>query len=253
LLWISDNGDQMAQSKESVLLKISGESLSGKGEFGISRPPLESMVREIRMAREALDLHLVIVIGGGNILRGTNIKNSVFQEDTAVADYMGMLATMINCLCFRKILTQHGIESRVLSAIRCDNVCEPYHYEVALSHLEKGRVVILAGGSGMPNLSTDMTMVMRAKELGIPVVLKGTKVDGIYTENPTNNSSAVFIPQISHDDYLALDLKIVDFEAVGFARRHKMAIRVFNFFGEGNLKRVLVGKNIGSVIGGIQE
>ena len=238
----------MSQNKETVLLKISGESLSGKGQFGISRPPLESMVHEILMARETLDLRLVIVIGGGNILRGTDIKNSVFKEDTAVADYMGMLATMINCLCFRRILTQHNIESRVLSAIRCDDVCEPYHYEVALSHLEKGRVVILAGGSGMPNLSTDMTMVMRAKELGVPIVLKGTKVDGIYTENPINNSNAVFIPKISHDDYLALNLKIINFEAVGFAREHNMPIRVFNFFKASNFSRVLSGENIGSVI-----
>jgi len=236
------------QEKETVLLKISGESLSGQGKFGISRPPLEFMIHEIQTAMETLNIGLAIVIGGGNILRGADLKKNVFEEDTAAADYMGMLATMINCVGFKKKLKQHGVESRVMSAIRCDDVCEPYHYEVALSHLEKGRVVILAGGSGMPNLSTDMTMVMRAKELEIQTVLKGTKVDGIYTENPINNLNAVFIPQISHDDYLALNLKIINFEAVGFAREHHIPIRVFNFFKEGNLRQVLVGKNIGSVI-----
>ncbi|OGN03194.1 MAG: hypothetical protein A2651_02165 [Candidatus Yanofskybacteria bacterium RIFCSPHIGHO2_01_FULL_42_12] len=238
----------MNQEKETVLLKISGESLSGQGKFGISRPPLEFMIHEIQTAMETLNIGLAIVIGGGNILRGADLKKNVFEEDTAAADYMGMLATMINCVGFKKKLKQHGVESRVMSAIRCDDVCEPYHYEVALSHLEKGRVVILAGGSGMPNLSTDMTMVMRAKELEIQTVLKGTKVDGIYTENPINNLNAVFIPQISHDDYLALNLKIINFEAVGFAREHHIPIRVFNFFKEGNLRQVLVGKNIGSVI-----
>jgi len=238
----------MAQKQEAVLLKLSGETLSGKGNLGISRTPLEFMVQEISMARETLDFRLAIVIGGGNILRGADIKDSVFQENTAVADYMGMLATMINCLCFRKILTQHNIESRVMSAVRCDDVCEPYHYEVALSHLEKGRVVILAGGSGMPNLSTDMTMVMRAKELAIPVVLKGTKVDGIYTENPTTNPGATLIPKISHDRYLALNLEIINFGAVGFAREHRIPIRVFNFFKKGNFKRILSGENIGSII-----
>ena len=238
----------MNQEKETVLLKISGESLSGQGKFGISRPPLEFMIHEIQTAMETLNIGLAIVIGGGNILRGADLKKNVFEEDTAAADYMGMLATMINCVGFKKKLKQHGVESRVMSAIRCDDVCEPYHYEVALSHLEKGRVVILAGGSGMPNLSTDMTMVMRAKELEIQTVLKGTKVDGIYTENPINNLKAMFIPQISHDDYLALNLKIINFEAVGFAREHHIPIRVFNFFKEGNLRQVLVGKNIGSVI-----
>ena len=238
----------MNQEKETVLLKISGESLSGQGKFGISRPPLEFMIHEIQTAMETLNIGLAIVIGGGNILRGADLKKNVFEEDTAAADYMGMLATMINCVGFKKKLKQHGVESRVMSAIRCDDVCEPYHYEVALSHLEKGRVVILAGGSGMPNLSTDMTMVMRAKELEIQTVLKGTKVDGIYTENPINNLNAVFIPQISHDDYLALNLKIINFEAVGFAREHHIPIRVFNFFKEGNLRQVLVCKNIGSVI-----
>jgi len=240
------------QEKRKVLLKISGESLSGKGQFGISRPPLESMVQEILMARETLDFRLVVVIGGGNILRGADIKNSVFKEDTAVADYMGMLATIINCLCFRKISTQHNIESRVMSAIRCDDVCEPYHYEVALSHLEKDRVVILAGGSGMPNLSTDMTMVMRAKELGIPVVLKGTKVDGIYTKDPESNPDAQFVPWMHYDDYLAMRLKIVDFGAIGFAREHQIPIRVFNFFKKENFRRVLSGENIGSVISNVR-
>lgn len=239
--------------KKTVLLKISGESLSGQGKFGISRQPLEFIVSEIQSAREALDFKLAIVIGGGNILRGADLKRNVFEEDTATADYMGMLATMINCLGLRKMLKKHDIESRMMSAIRCDDVCEPYHYEVALAHLDKGRVVILAGGSGIPNLSTDMTMVLRAKELEANEVLKGTKVDGIYTANPAIDENAQFIPSIHYDDYLSLEMstanmKIVDFEAVGIARRNRIPIRVFNFFKEGNFRRVLLGEDIGSVI-----
>lgn len=234
--------------KVRALLKLSGETLSGKGEFGISRLPLEFMVKEICAAQEVLNLSLAIVIGGGNFLRGTALKRSVFKEDTPVADYMGMLATMMNCICFKKVLKQHNIESRVMSAIECNAVCEPYRYEVALSHLEKGRVVILAGGNGEPYLSTDMTMVKRAKELGLSIVLKGTKVEGIYTKDPNDNPDATFVPKISHDDYLALDLKVVDFSAVGFARQHRIPIRVFNFFKEGNLCRALLGEDIGSII-----
>lgn len=234
--------------KVRALLKLSGETLSGKGEFGISRLPLEFMVKEILVAQEVLNLSLAIVIGGGNIFRGAVLKRDVFKKDTATADYMGMLATMINCKGFEEILIQHGIESRVMSTLRCDDICEPYHYKVALSHLEKGRIVILAGGCGMPNLSTDMTMVMRAKELELPTVLKGTKVDGIYTEDPNKTVDAKFIPKISHDDYLALDLKIVDFAAVGFARQNKIDIRVFNFFKEGNLRQALLGEDVGSII-----
>lgn len=234
--------------KKRVLLKLSGETLSGKGELGISQAPLKSMVNEIRSAKENFDLCLAIVIGGGNLVRGAALKTDIFGEDTAVADYMGMLATMINCICFKKIMKQHGIESRVMSAIRCDDICEPYHYEVALSHLEKGRVLILAGGTGIPNLSTDMTMVMRAKELGMTIVLKGTKVDGVYSEDPDKNPDAHFIPSIDYDDYLLLNLKIVNLSAISVAREHNMKIRVFNFFKTGNLGRVLAGENIGSLI-----
>lgn len=233
-----------------ALLKISGESLSGKGGFGITRPPLEFMTTEIITTHNTFNMCLAIVIGGGNIMRGSDQKKNVFEEDTAVADQMGMLATIINCICFKKILKQRDIESRVMSAIQCNDVCEPYRLEVALSHLAKERIVILAGGMGIPNLSTDMTMVMRAKELDMPIVLKGTKVDGIYTKDPNIHSDAVFIPKISFDDYLspALDLRIVDYSAVSFARQYGTKINIFNFFQEGNLKRVISGEKIGSTI-----
>ena len=242
--------------KLRALLKISGESLSlvsegvipGQGCFGIISDPLKYMVNEIRVAREMFNIVLAIVIGGGNFIRGADLKRDVFGENTPVADEMGMLATLINCICFKKILKQNGIESRVLSALECNKVCEPYIREVALSHLEKGRIVILAGGMGRPYHSTDSAMVMLAQELEMMTVLKGTKVDGIYTEDPNKNKDARFIPKISHDDYLALNLKIVDFSAVGFARQNDININVFNFFKEGNLKRVLAGEKIGSII-----
>lgn len=234
--------------KPRVLLKLSGETLSGRGEFGISRPPLKSMANEIRSVKQIFNPHLAIVIGGGNILRGATLKTDIFGEDSAVADYMGMLATMINCICFKKILKQCGVESRVMSAIACNDICESYHYEVALSHLEKGRIVILAGGTGIPNLSTDMAMIMRAKELGMTTVLKGTKVDGVYTEDPAKNPDARFIPNIDYDDYLLLNLKIVNISAISVAKEHGIKIRVFNFFKEGNLGRILAGENVGSLI-----
>ncbi len=244
--------------KVRALLKISGETLSGQGltesGFGISGASLKSIVLEIQSAREILNLALAIVIGGGNIMRGKNLKEDVFGEDTAVADEMGMLATIINCICLKKVLKQHGVESRVMSALECNKVCEPYLREVALSHLEKGRVVILAGGMGRPNHSTDMAMVMLAKELEMTMVLKGTKVNGIYTEDPTtddlttSNPNAKFISKINHDDYLELDLKVVDFSAVAFAREKGIRINVFSFFKEDNFRRILSGEDIGSVI-----
>lgn len=238
-----------------ALLKLSGETLSGVGKFGISKEPLDFIVEEIidaRLSQDVFNLTLAIVIGGGNIWRGRDLKENIFGEDTAVADYMGMLATLMNCICFKKILKQRGVESRVMSAIKCDDVCEEYHPEVAMSHLEKGRTVILAGGLGMPFLSTDMTMVLRAKELEMDYVLKGTKVDGIYNDDPVQHPEADLVPRISHDDYLtpalADKLKIVDFSAVAFACQKHMSIRVFNIFEEGNLRRVLAGEDIGSVI-----
>ena len=236
-------------NKLRALLKISGETLSGCGEFGITRPPLEFMTNEILDACNTFNLALAIVIGGGNIIRGADLKKNVFEEDTIIADHMGMLATLINCIGFKKFLKQRGIESRVMSALHCNSVCEPYYIEVALSHLEKGKIVILAGGMGIPNLSTDMTMVMRAKELEMASVLKGTKVDGIFEEDPKRNPDAKFIPKISYEDYLRRDLKVINFNAVGEARQHGMRIKVFNFFKEGNLRRVLAdGDDIGSVI-----
>ena len=240
--------DVEMSGKVRALLKVSGETLSGMGEFGLSRSPVEFMVNEIVAAQQVLNLNLAIVIGGGNIIRGNELKKNFFREDTPVADYMGMLATMINCIGFKKILSQHGIESRVMTKLRCDDVCEAYHYEVALSHLEKGRIVILAAGNGMPDMSTDITMVTKAKELGLPVVLKGTKVDGIYTADPKKDKEAKFIPSINHNDYLSLDLGVIDFSAVSFARQNRIPIRVFNFFQQGNLRRALLGEDIGSVI-----
>lgn len=238
-----------------ALLKLSGETLSGVGKFGISKESLDFIIEEVidaRLSQDLFNLTLAIVIGGGNIWRGCDLKEHIFGEDTAVADYMGMLATLMNCICFKKVLKQRGLESRVMSAIKCNDVCEEYHPEVAMSHLEKGRIVILAGGLGMPFLSTDMTMVLRAKELGMDHVLKGTKVNGIYNDDPAQHPEANLVPRISHDDYLtpalSTRLKIVDFSAVAFASQKHMPIRVFNIFEKGNLRRVLADENIGSVI-----
>ena len=214
----------------SALLKLSGETLSGVGKFGMSREAIDFMINEIldAISNDEIHLTLAIVIGGGNIFRGQDLKQNIFGKDTAVADYMGMLATLANCICFEEKLKQRGVESRVMSAIECNDVSEKYRHKVALSHLRKGYIVLLAAGTGLPFFSTDMTMILRAKELGLTEILKGTKVDGIFNDDPDINKDAKLVPRISHDDYLtpALSnkLKIVDFSAVAFASQKHITI-----------------------------
>ena len=232
--------------KQRVLLKISGESFSG------TTPPYERsgpafIADEITSI--AASHEIVIVTGGGNIVRGNNLKKNFFKRDTIVADWIGMLAVIMNALALQDFLeNEYGLDTRVLSALEVNKVCEPYVVRKALSHLRKGRIVILAGGLGAPNFSTDTTMVQRASELDIKLVLKGTKVDGVYNKDPKQHADAQAIKELSYMEYLQMNLSIVDSTAVTQARNHNIEIRIFNFFEKGNLRRILTHSDIGSVI-----
>lgn len=234
-------------AKERVLLKISGESLSGEGVLGIKRKEMDYMAKEIISIEDLFEL--AIVVGGGNIIRGTQLKKEVRLQDSVVADYAGMLGTIINAIVFQDVLEKDfGLATRVLTAFEVKAVAEPFSKRKAISHLEKGRIVIFAGGTGNPDFSTDTAMVLRAHEIGAKIVLKGTKVEGIFDKDPKNDDSAVFIPKISYMDYLNRNLNIVDATAVTLARNHSLVIKVFDIFKEGNLRKILTGESIGSEI-----
>ena len=232
--------------KERVLLKISGESLGG-GVTPYHRDGLTFIAEEIVTVSHSHEL--AIVVGGGNIVRGADLKQNLFLRNTVVADWIGMQATIMNALALQEFLERdYGLDTRVLSALEVNKVCEPYVVRKALSHLRKGRIVILAGGLGTPNFSTDTTMVQRASELDTSLVLKGTKVDGVYDKDPNLHTDAKLLTDVSYMEYLNKHLKIVDATAVTQAMNKGIEIRILNFFIKGNLRRVLTQKDIGSVI-----
>lgn len=234
------------ETKERVLLKISGESLGGEGKFGLNREPMDFIAQEIASLGGLFELALVI--GGGNIIRGTQLKREV-RIDSAVADYAGMTSTIINAIVFQDVLEKdYGLKTRVLSALEIRSIAEPYIRRRAIHHLEEERVVIFAAGTGNPDFSTDTAMVLRAHEVGATLALKGTKVDGIFDKDPKQHSDAVPISQIGYMDYLNRGLKILDSTAVTLARDKGIKIKVFNIFTKGNLRRVLVNQDIGSEI-----
>lgn len=245
--------------KKNVLLKISGESLSGlenncndcepeKNDcHGYKEEALNFIGEEIVSISHTHELS--IVVGGGNLIRGRKLKEEIFARDTVVADYMGMLATVINGIALQEFLEKNfGLKTRVLSAIRMNEICEEFIVRKAKDHLEKGRINLFVGGTGNPDFTTDTAMILRAHEVEAKTVLKGTKVDGIYDKDPDLDKDAVFIPEISYMDFLNRGLKIIDSTAVTQAMNHGIEIRIFNFFVKGNLKRALVDKDVGSVI-----
>lgn len=234
--------------KERVLLKISGEALSGEGQTGYSIDRMRFIAEEIVSVENLHEIGLVI--GGGNLIRGSRLRKDLGMNDSVVADYAGMMATVINAIIFQEVLEkQYGLATRVLSAIEVKSVAEPFIRRRAVNHLEKNRVVIFAAGTGNPDFSTDTAMVLRAYEIGAKLVLKGTKVDGIYDKDPKSYSDAQFIENLSYMEYLNRKLEIVDATAVTLASKHNLAIRVFDIFKRGNLRKVLAGEKIGSEIG----
>ena len=228
-----------------ILIKLSGEALGGEAGFGISPEAVHDMAAQIAEVRE-LGVEVVIVVGGGNIFRG--LQGSEKGIERATGDYMGMLATVINALALQDALEKKEVLTRVLSAITMTAIAEPFIRRRAIRHLEKGRVVIFAAGTGNPYFSTDTAAALRAMEIHADALFKATKVDGIYDADPMKHPEAKMIADLSYDRFLADRIGVMDGTAVTLCRDNKLPIRVFKLSTKGNIQRVVVGEEIGTVI-----
>jgi uridylate kinase len=228
-----------------VLLKISGEALMGSGAYGLDLATVDRVAGEIKEAK-AIGTEVCAVIGGGNIFRGLQAAASGMER--ASADYMGMLATVMNALAMQNALERIGVDTRVLSAIPMTTVCEPYIRRRAIRHMEKGRVVIFAAGTGNPFFTTDTAAALRAAEMGVNALMKGTQVDGVYSADPRKSPQAERYNKLSYMDVLSRDLKVMDASAVSLARESGIPIVVFNIHDKMNFVRVLQGKGLSTVI-----
>lgn len=229
-----------------VLLKLSGEALLGKQSSGVD-PEVASFIAEEIKSVADLDIQLAIVIGGGNIFRG--LEASSRGMDRTSADYMGMLATVINSLALQSALEMQGIPTRVQSSIEMREIAEPFIQRRAIRHLEKGRIVIFAGGTGNPYFTTDTAASLRAMEINADVIMKATKVDGVYDSDPVKNKAAVMYDKISYIDVLSKNLKVMDATAISLCRDNKLPILVFNMQRKGNIRRAICGEKIGTYVG----
>jgi uridylate kinase len=230
-----------------VLLKLSGEILMGKQSFGIDQPVVDAIAAEVRDV-VGLGIELGIVIGGGNIFRG--MAASARGMDRTSADYMGMLATVINSLALQSALEGVGVPTRVQTAIEMREVAEPFIQRRAVRHLEKGRVVIFAAGTGNPYFTTDTAATLRAVEIRADVLLKATKVDGVYDRDPVRFPDAVMYDMISYTDVLTKNLQVMDAAAISLCRDNGLPLIVFNLQKTGNIKRVICGEKVGTKVGG---
>ncbi len=230
-----------------ILLKLSGEALGDERGVGIRPEAVHHMAAQIREVRE-LGVQVVVVVGGGNIFRG--VSGSEHGIERATGDYMGMLATVINALALQDALEKLGAPTRVQSAIAMSQVAEPFIRRRAVRHLEKGRVVIFGGGTGNPYFSTDTAAALRANEIGAEVILKATKVDGIYDSDPKKNSKAKRFTQITYLEALQKRLKVMDSTAFSLCMDNKMPIIVFDLFRPHNLRRVVMGEKVGTLVAG---
>jgi uridylate kinase len=230
-----------------VLLKLSGEALMGKHYSGIDPEVVTAVAAEIL---EVVDLgvQLGIVIGGGNIIRG--LAASAEGMDRTSADYMGMLATVINSLALQSVLEQTGIPTRVQTAIDMKEVAEPFIRRRAIRHLEKGLVVIFAAGTGNPYFTTDTAAVLRAIEIKADIILKATKVDGVYDRDPILYADAIMYDKVSYTEVLTNNLKVMDATAISLCRDNGLLLNIFNLYKAGNIKKVICGENVGTIVGG---
>ncbi len=228
-----------------VLLKLSGEALQGKQDYGVDPDVVEDIAAQLKEVK-SLGVQLAIVIGGGNIFRGFQGENR--GMDRATADYMGMLATVINSMALQDALERKGVYTRVQTAIAMHSVAEPYIRRRAIRHLEKDRIVILAGGTGNPYFTTDTTAALRAIELGAEVILKATKVDGIYSDDPKKNQNAKRFTKLRYMDVLKKGLKVMDSTAISLCMDNDLPIIVFDLLKQGNIRRVITGQNIGTLV-----
>jgi uridylate kinase len=231
-----------------VLLKLSGESFCRPGEGGISLEEVSRIARQTARVA-ARGVQLSIVVGGGNILRGAELSRGSDVIKEATAHYMGMTATVINGLALQDALEKEGCATRLLTTIRMDEIAEPFIRRRALSHLDKRRVVILATGTGSPFVTTDTAAALRGKELGVEVLLKATRVDGVYSSDPEKNPHAVLYERLTYDQVLRDQLKVMDMTAIGMCMENGLPILVFNFKREGNIERAIAGEPIGTWVG----
>ena len=230
-----------------IVLKLSGESFSPSGERGISMEEVVHISRQIFDAQQ-LGCQIAVVIGGGNILRGSQFtaKNQIVQE--ATAHYMGMLATVINGLALQDALESVGCQTRLMSAIKMDGVCEPYIRRRAHRHLEKGRIVILGAGTGGPFVTTDTAAALRSMELNADILMKATRVDGVFSEDPEKNPHAVMYSDLNFQTVLAQNLRVMDSTAISHCMEHDMPLMIFNFRKNGNIVRAVTGERVGTLV-----
>jgi uridylate kinase len=228
-----------------VLIKLSGEALIGSQRFGIDPGMLQNISRQIKEVHQ-LGVEVAIVVGGGNIIRGVNVVEAGF--DRATGDYMGMLATVVNALALQTALENNGIFTRVLSAIHMAEVAEPFIRRRAVRHLEKKRVVIFAAGTGNPYFTTDTAAALRAMEIKAEVILKATKVDGIYDSDPVKNRDARFLDEVTYLQVLEKGIRVMDTTAISLCMDNGLPIVVFNLLNDGNIRDAVLGKKIGSII-----
>jgi uridylate kinase len=231
---------------QRIVLKLSGEILAGAAGHGIDETVMGTLADEIREVHD-LGVQVGIVTGGGNIFRG--LAASTRGMDRVGADYMGMLATVINGLALQHALEKRSVQTRVMSAIEMARVCEPYIRRRATRHLEKGRVVIMAAGTGNPYFTTDTAAALRAIEIGADAILKATKVDGIYSADPVRDASATFFPRITYLDILNRGLKVMDSTAISLCMDNRLPLVVFNVGERGNLLKVVKGEEVGTLVG----
>jgi len=231
---------------KSVLLKLSGEAMMGSQEHGIDAEMCASLARQIKEVRD-MGVTVALVVGGGNIFRG-QVTSKEFGLDRSVADYMGMLATVLNGLALQNALEKTGVQSRVMTAIAMSAVAEPYIRRRAMRHLEKGRVVIFVAGTGNPYFTTDTAAALRAAEIGAEIIFKATKVDGVYSADPMIDKTAKKFDRLSFMDVLNKGLQVMDTTAVSMCLNNQIPIGVFNLTQEGNIKKAVMGENIGTIV-----
>jgi uridylate kinase len=239
-------GDEKKVVYKRILLKLSGEALLGKQSSGVDPEVADYIATEIKSLAD-LNVQIGIVVGGGNIFRG--LEASSKGMDRTSADYMGMLATVINSLALQSALEMHGIATRVQSSIEMHQIAEPFIQRRAIRHLEKGRIVIFAGGTGNPYFTTDTAASLRAMEIKAAVIMKATKVDGVYDSDPVKNKNAVMFKNMKYIEVLTKNLKVMDATAISLCRDNSLPIIVFNLQKKGNIRGVICGKKIGTYVG----
>lgn len=239
------NGTSGAPAFRRVLLKLSGASFCRPGDVGISVEEVSRIAKQVSQVKSH-GIELAIVVGGGNILRGSQLSRGSDVIKEATAHYMGMTATVINGLALQDALESMGCETRLMTTIRMEEVAEPFIRRRALSHLGKGRIIILASGTGSPFVTTDTAAALRGKELGVDVLLKATRVDGVYSDDPEKNPHAHLFTQLTYEEFVAKQLKVMDMTAIGMCMENKLPILVFNYRKEGNIERAVLGEPIGT-------